>query len=187
MSHQQQSEHHHHQHESDTHRNSAFLLDALYCSEEHLEEQAARGDSFLDEEEEVGESCFPSSNTFKTNSESPILAEQDLFWENEELISLLSKEYQNEVMHRTLRTDPSLSEGRREAVEWMLKVTAHYSFSALTAVLAVDYLDRFLVSVHFQKEKPWMVQLTAVACLSLAAKVEETQVPLLLDLQVTNY
>ncbi|GLT70559.1 hypothetical protein SLA2020_426310 [Shorea laevis] len=31
-----------------------------------------------------------------------------------------------------------------------------------------------------------MIQLVAVACLSLAAKVEETQVPLLLDLQVRS-
>ncbi|KAH7523668.1 hypothetical protein FEM48_Zijuj06G0036300 [Ziziphus jujuba var. spinosa] len=185
MSHQQQSEHHHHQQESETHHNPAFLLEALYCSEEHLEEEeVVRGDSFQDEEEEVDESYYTSTNTYKTNSQSLMLVEQDLFWENEELISLLSKEGQNEPMHRTLQTDPSLVEARREAVGWMLKVIAHYSFSALTAVLAVDYLDRFLVSVHFQKEKPWMMQLTAVACLSLAAKMEETQVPLLLDLQV---
>ncbi|XP_065863687.1 cyclin-D3-1-like isoform X1 [Euphorbia lathyris] len=36
----------------------------------------------------------------------------------------------------------------------------------------------------FTRDKPWMPQLAAVACLFLAAKVEETQVPLLLDLQV---
>ncbi|XLR53872.1 hypothetical protein S83_004544, partial [Arachis hypogaea] len=43
--------------------------------------------------------------------------------------------------------------------------------------------DRFLLSFHFQREKPWMIQLASVTCISLAAKVEETQVPLLLDLQ----
>ena len=35
-----------------------------------------------------------------------------------------------------------------------------------------------------QKGKAWMMQLLAVACLSLAAKMEETEVPLILDLQV---
>ncbi|KAJ1396752.1 Cyclin-like [Sesbania bispinosa] len=45
---------------------------------------------------------------------------------------------------------------------------------------------RFLFSFRFQNGKPWMTQLAAVACLSLAAKVEETQVPLLLDLQVED-
>ncbi|TKY50957.1 Cyclin-D3-2 protein [Spatholobus suberectus] len=68
----------------------------------------------------------------------------------------------------------------------MLKVNAHYGFSALTATLAVTYLDRFLLSFHFQREKPWTIQLVAVTCISLAAKVEETQVPLLLDLQVQD-
>ncbi|KAF3446611.1 hypothetical protein FNV43_RR11791 [Rhamnella rubrinervis] len=175
-----QEKYHNHQQEPNTQQNAAsLLLDALYCSEEHLEEEV-RGD-FFQEEEEVDESYNYSSNTYKTSF--PIILEQDLFWENEELISLLSKEQQNEL-HATLQTDLSLAEARRDAVEWMFKVIAYYSFSALTAVLAVDYLDRFVVSFHFQKEKPWMIQLTAVACLSLAAKVEETQVPLLLDLQV---
>ncbi|KAH0451820.1 hypothetical protein IEQ34_019119 [Dendrobium chrysotoxum] len=34
--------------------------------------------------------------------------------------------------------------------------------------------------------KAWMTQLLAVACLSLAAKMEETEVPLSLDLQIAN-
>ncbi|KAL5726174.1 hypothetical protein ACHQM5_009241 [Ranunculus cassubicifolius] len=78
----------------------------------------------------------------------------------------------------------SLSIARQEAVEWMLKVDAQYGFSPLTVVLAVNYLDRFMASVSFQRDKPWMTQLAAVACLSVAAKMEEIQVPLLLDLQV---
>ena len=73
---------------------------------------------------------------------------------------------------------------RLQAVEWMMKVNARYGFSAVTAFLAINYLDRLLSSLHFQRDKPWMIQLAAVTCLSLAAKVEETQVPLLLDLQV---
>ncbi|XLT00450.1 hypothetical protein HN51_049801 [Arachis hypogaea] len=36
------------------------------------------------------------------------------------------------------------------------------------------------------REKPWMIQLASVTCISLVAKVEETQVPLLLDLQVED-
>jgi len=35
-----------------------------------------------------------------------------------------------------------------------------------------------------QQSKPWMFQLLSVACISLAAKMEETEVPILLDLQV---
>jgi cyclin D1/2/4 len=36
----------------------------------------------------------------------------------------------------------------------------------------------------FQEDKAWMTQLLSVACLSLAAKMEETSVPQSLDLQV---
>ncbi|KAA8537792.1 hypothetical protein F0562_027628 [Nyssa sinensis] len=157
-------------------QNLPSILDALYCEEEHWEEGESEN-YFVEEEEE--ESYYSNS----INIKPPFLLEQDLFWEDEELSSLFSKEQQNHL-YNVLETNPSLVDARREAVEWMLKVHAHYSFSALTAVIAMNYLDRFLFSFHFQREKPWMIQLAAVTCLSLAAKVEETQVPLLLDLQV---
>ena len=67
-----------------------------------------------------------------------------------------------------------------------MKVNAHYEFSAVTEFLAINYLDRLLSSLHSQRDKPWMIQLAVVTCLSLAAKVEETQVPLLSDLQVED-
>ncbi|KAE8680655.1 Cyclin-D3-2 [Hibiscus syriacus] len=73
---------------------------------------------------------------------------------------------------------------RKKALEWIFKVKAHHGFNALTIVLSVNYFDRFISSFNFRKDKSWMGQLAAVACLSLAAKVEEIQVPLLLDLQV---
>ncbi|CAK7347492.1 unnamed protein product [Dovyalis caffra] len=158
-------------------QNPTFLYDALYCSEENWEEEVSE-DYFQDEVE--GESYYSN----KQNT-SPILLEQDLSWEDEELSSLFAKEEQNQL-YKNLETNPSLARARCKAVEWILKVNAHYSFAALTAVLAVNYLDRFLFSVHLQKEKPWMGQLSAVACLSLAAKVEETEVPLLLDFQVED-
>lgn len=76
---------------------------------------------------------------------------------------------------------------RGEVVDWMLKVKAHYGFSALTAVLSINFFDRLMLSsLNFQDDKPWMIHLAAVTCLSLAAKVDEVQVPLLLDLQVED-
>ncbi|KAI3789276.1 hypothetical protein L2E82_02068 [Cichorium intybus] len=75
---------------------------------------------------------------------------------------------------------------RKEAVDWILTVKSHFGFTHLTAILAINYLDKFLSSLHFQKDKPWMIQLLAVTCLSLAAKVEQTEVPSLLDLQVVE-
>ncbi|KAH7838472.1 hypothetical protein Vadar_026927 [Vaccinium darrowii] len=44
--------------------------------------------------------------------------------------------------------------------------------------------SRFILSIRFQRDEPWMSQLATAGCLSLAAQDEETQVPLLLELQV---
>ncbi|XP_038978735.1 cyclin-D2-1-like [Phoenix dactylifera] len=72
---------------------------------------------------------------------------------------------------------------RQESVTWILKVHGYYRFRPLTAYLAVNYMDRFLSS-HRLPSNGWALQLLSVACLSLAAKMEETLVPSLLDLQV---
>ncbi|RAL47056.1 hypothetical protein DM860_017097 [Cuscuta australis] len=73
---------------------------------------------------------------------------------------------------------------RDEVLDWIAKVHSHFNFGPLCAYLAVNYLDRFLSAYELPGSKNWMMQLLAVACLSLAAKMEETEVPLSLDLQV---
>ncbi|XP_047983822.1 cyclin-D3-1-like [Salvia hispanica] len=140
------------------------LVDALYCSEEQW------NDVVQD---------LPDDNDVDTHTISLSLLEQDLFWDDDELHSLFSKESQTPI-------HPSLSLPRKESVDWILKTTSHYSFSPLTAILAVNFLDRFLSTLPDNDNQPWMMQLAAVTCLSLAAKVEETHVPLLLDLQVED-
>lgn len=159
--------------------NLPFLLDTLYCEENHWEEDV-REECFLRVEEEEEEESY-CSDASKPNH--PPLLERDLLCEDEELVSLFSKEEINNI-HSKLESNPLMAGARRQAVDWMLRVNAHYSFSALTAVLAVNYFDRFLCGFDVQGDKPWMTQLAAVACLSVAAKVEETHVPLLLDFQV---
>ncbi|EEF48597.1 cyclin-D4-1 [Ricinus communis] len=73
---------------------------------------------------------------------------------------------------------------RKEAIDWIGKVHAHFGFGPLSAYLSINYLDRFLSAYELPKGKDWMMQLLAVACLSIAAKMEETEVPIFLDLQV---
>ncbi|KAM3291502.1 cyclin-D3-1 [Capsicum chacoense] len=156
----------------------SFLLDALYC-----EEQEERwGDLLDDDDEEGGVIVNPKSDSLLPL----LLLEQDLFWEDEELLSLFTKETGTQCCFESFENDPLLCSARVDVVGWIMKVNAHYGFSALTAVLAVNYLDRFLSSLQYQNDKPWMIQLAAVTCLSLAAKVEETHVPLLLDFQVED-
>ncbi|XP_047306915.1 cyclin-D3-2-like isoform X2 [Impatiens glandulifera] len=176
-------EHHHHQQDTGHPQNQTMLpLDALYCEEE---------EEHYWEENGVVEVSVDNNN-------GPLLfSEQDLFWEDEEeLFSLFSKEQeqQQQQVHPTnglcssssTIMDSVLILARNEAVEWMLKAIAFHGFTPHTSILSINYLDRFLSSAHFQKDKPWMIQLLAVTCLSLAAKMEETQVPLLLDLQVED-
>ncbi|CAI9752876.1 unnamed protein product [Fraxinus pennsylvanica] len=113
------------------------IFDALYCEEERFDEVLGGGFDFQSPEIE-------DSNEIH-NKHLVFLFEHDRFWEDDELVTLLSKE----------------------------KKQVHLSYNEMNS-------DGSLI----MKDKPWMSQLTAVACLSLAAKVEETQVPLLLDLQV---
>lgn len=114
----------------------------------------------------------------------------DLPTEDDESISfLVEKEcdhmpqdgYLQRFQSRTL--DVSV---RQDGLSWILKVHAYYNFGPLTAYLAINYLDRFLSSYQMPQGKAWMLQLLSVSCLSLAAKMEETHVPLLLDLQIED-
>ncbi|OAY45618.1 cyclin-D3-1 [Manihot esculenta] len=172
----------------DEQQSSSFVLDSsLYCEEERWEEEAEEVC-----QNEILHVICDNNGTRKNPFFFPLssMLKQDLSWEDGELHSLFSKEEEEEQSQVSFynteeNADSCLSIARQQAVEWMLKVNAHYGFSALTAILAVNYLDRFLSS-YYQRDKPWMIQLVAVTCLSLAAKVEETQVPLLLDLQVED-
>ncbi|WOK92199.1 cyclin-D4-1-like [Canna indica] len=108
--------------------------------------------------------------------------------QSDEFLDLLvAKEYEympkGDYIER-LRSGALDSSIRRDAIEWILKVHAHCNFGPLSAYLSVNYLDRFLSNYELPKGKAWMTQLLSVACLSLAAKMEETEVPLYLDLQV---
>ncbi|XP_057810944.1 cyclin-D1-1-like [Salvia miltiorrhiza] len=75
---------------------------------------------------------------------------------------------------------------RAEFVAWILKVQCYYGFQPLTGYLSVNYFDRFLYCHQLPKMNGWPLQLLSVACLSLAAKMEERLVPSLLDLQVED-
>ncbi|XP_026459284.1 cyclin-D4-1-like [Papaver somniferum] len=71
---------------------------------------------------------------------------------------------------------------RRDSIHWIAKVIDYYDFGPLSAYLSANYLDRF-VSVNQLPANPCVMQLLAVTCLSLAAKVEETRRPPSLYLQ----
>eukprot|EP01018_Ginkgo_biloba_P007043 Gb_34092 [translate_table: standard] len=138
-------------------------------------------------DDEVGSSIFEGESV--EHLESTELAYlPDFPLEDDEAVSLLvqkesdhlpREDYLERFRNRALDIT-----ARQDAISWILKVQAHYNFGPLTAYLSINYLDRFLSSHCLPQGTGWPLQLLSVACLSLAAKMEETEVPLLLDLQV---
>ncbi|XP_073290762.1 cyclin-D3-2-like isoform X1 [Primulina huaijiensis] len=163
-------------------QNAPFsCFDFLYCEEEKWVECEG-------EEQESEVTLNKNSPDPKNPFFSPLfhVLEQYMFWEDEELESLFRKEREScSESYNSVETIYPFSLARKESVEWILRVNAYHGFSTTTAILAVNYFDRFIWSSNLLTySKPWMMQLAVVSCLSLAAKVEETHAPLLLDLQV---
>ncbi|CAM8903847.1 unnamed protein product [Rhodiola kirilowii] len=149
------------------------LLSGLYCDDETLD----NNDLNLDD------SCNPNPDSPRSSDldrSHVVLSDLDLAWDDAEIGSLLAKEEEQGCVE----VDSEFVEARKEAIEWMIRVCAVFSLSEVSVALGVSYFDRCLSGVGVSKEKPWMGQLAAVACLSLAAKMEEIDVPLLVDLQV---
>ncbi|GMI98051.1 hypothetical protein HRI_003474400 [Hibiscus trionum] len=98
---------------------------------------------------------------------------------------------EKEMMHlpgndyvKRLRTGDLDLSARREAIDWICKASAYFSFGPLSHCLSINYLDRFLSMYDLPRDKTWTIQLLAVACLSIAAKMEEIVVPSSVKLQV---
>ncbi|KAL7230616.1 hypothetical protein ACSBR2_008981 [Camellia fascicularis] len=122
---------------------------------------------------------------FKDDRSEPLI---DLPLQTEEsFYSMVEREREhlpkNDYLKRLRSGDLNL-DLRREALDWIWKAHAHYSFGPLSAYLSVNYLDRFLSVYELPRDKTWAAQLLALACLSLAVKLEETAVPLTVNLQV---
>ncbi|CAK9184789.1 unnamed protein product [Ilex paraguariensis] len=114
----------------------------------------------------------------------------DLPMQSDECLALM---IQSECEHlpasdylKSLKTGDLGLGAREEAVDWIVKAHSRFSFGPLCAYLSINYMDRFLSAYELPRGKAWMMQLLAVACLSLAAKMEETEVPLCIDLQVAE-
>ncbi|KAG8373851.1 hypothetical protein BUALT_Bualt11G0068200 [Buddleja alternifolia] len=108
----------------------------------------------------------------------------------------------SESLHATsrLKIDRSwLKCARSDAVKWILETRALFGYHYRTAYLSLIYFDRFFsrmtiaVSIYiyiwleFSDGKYWATRLLSVACLSLAAKIEESKVRLLHEYYVDGY
>ncbi|KAG2536608.1 cyclin-D5-1-like [Panicum virgatum] len=76
---------------------------------------------------------------------------------------------------------------RRDTVKWIIETRACFGFSHRTAYLAVAYFDRFCLHRCFDRSvMPWAARLLAVACVSLAAKMEEYRAPALSEFRADD-
>ncbi|MED6123424.1 Cyclin-D1-1 [Stylosanthes scabra] len=130
---------------------------------------------------EESQECSSESSSSSSSSSSlwPCTEESIACFMEHERNFVPGLEYVTRFQSRSLDAN-----AREESVAWILKVQAYYGFQPLTAYLSVNYLDRFLDSRQLPQTSGWSLQLLSVACLSLAAKMEEPLVPSLLDLQV---
>ncbi|XP_022775094.1 cyclin-D1-1-like isoform X2 [Durio zibethinus] len=145
-------------------------LPNLYCNEAATEVVSREAD---DDECEIV--------TFASDSDSFIDYDED------SLINMFDSEVDQMLESKVLSSFydlPDIVNARQEAVQWMLKVHSFYRFKPETAYLSINYLDRFLSARALPQGKGWPMQLLSVSCLSLAAKMEETTVPFLLDFQI---
>ncbi|XP_020230428.1 cyclin-D5-1 [Cajanus cajan] len=80
-----------------------------------------------------------------------------------------------------------LRSARVDAIDWIFNTQAKFGFKVETAYLSVTYFDRFLSKRSIDESRPWAIRLLSVACLSLAAKMEEQNVPPLSEYPIEEY
>lgn len=76
---------------------------------------------------------------------------------------------------------------RLDAINWILSTREILGFHFRTAYLSLTYFDRFISRRFIDKGKEWAIQLLSIACLSLAAKMEEQIVPSLSHYKAQGY
>ncbi|KAI7727360.1 hypothetical protein M8C21_003506, partial [Ambrosia artemisiifolia] len=76
---------------------------------------------------------------------------------------------------------------RLDTVNWIFSIREILGFNLSTAYLSLTYFDRFNSRRIIDSGKEWAIQLLGIACLSLAAKMEEQTVPLLSQFKAQGY
>ncbi|KAL4566062.1 hypothetical protein LXL04_030172 [Taraxacum kok-saghyz] len=167
------------------------LLSSLLCAEDN---ESLCYDS-ADAHKNVDDGFSSYGNYLKINQNLSIVKNHDPEYsvhdfplQSDECLSVLIKKECEQFVGldylKKLRNGNLDFVARQQAIDWIKKAHAHFNFGPLCAYLSINYLDRFLAVYEFPNDKAWMMQLLAVTCLSLASKMEENEVPLILDLQV---
>uniref|UniRef100_A0A0E0MP47 Uncharacterized protein n=1 Tax=Oryza punctata TaxID=4537 RepID=A0A0E0MP47_ORYPU len=80
----------------------------------------------------------------------------------------------------SLASEDWFRQARLSAVKWILEMRGYFGFGHRTAYLAIAYFDRFCLRRRVDREAmPWAARLLSIACVSVAAKMEEYRSPAL--------
>ncbi|XP_057249113.1 cyclin-D5-1 isoform X2 [Beta vulgaris subsp. vulgaris] len=122
---------------------------------------------------------FNSTNIEYFNANFDVISE---FEEDGYINILLQREINSGFTQRSQILPITTSKSsRNHAINYILHMGAMLGFQLQTAYLSLCYFDLFLSKRSIDEEKSWAIELILVACLSVAAKLEENKVPSLSD------
>ncbi|KAK9061907.1 hypothetical protein SSX86_019091 [Deinandra increscens subsp. villosa] len=105
--------------------------------------------------------------------------------------SLIERETQSNDSSCVICDDESTKNwfkcARLDAVNWIFSTREIWGFHFRTAYLSLTYFDRFNSRRVIDDGKEWAIELLGIACLSLAAKMEEQIVPSLSHFKAQGY
>ncbi|XP_076919450.1 cyclin-D5-1-like [Bidens hawaiensis] len=142
--------------------------------------------SLLCEEEDdiISSSSSSLTTQIKFNSNSTNTTSED----NDHFIrSLIQREAAESNYYGCVCTDDRFKCVRLDAINWIFTTREVLGFQFRTAYLSLTYFDRFNSRRLIDNGKEWAIQLLGVACLSLAAKMEEQAVPALSHYKAQGY
>ncbi|XP_030537917.2 LOW QUALITY PROTEIN: cyclin-D5-1-like [Rhodamnia argentea] len=147
--------------------------------------------SFLCQESEA---CLDDRGLVEEDDEFGDLSDRndgsgDCSLHDEEYLQMLFDRETRSGSKRDEALDPGkwITSARFNALSWILKTREVFGFRFQTAYLAMTYFDRFLSRRCIDSEKSWAITLLSVACLSLAAKMEELCAPPLSEYETEDY
>ncbi|KAM7252031.1 hypothetical protein ACFE04_023914 [Oxalis oulophora] len=149
--------------------------------------------SLLCEEETTDSCCFNKTSSSTTDlKHNPCFVFEDNNNINnidEYIQILILKEinFGNCCVHYNINNQIWLKDARLIAIQWILNTRENFGFHLQTAYLSITYLDHFLFKRSVGDDKLWAIRLLSVACLSIAAKMEECDVPALSAFVVPDY
>ncbi|KAL1190425.1 Cyclin-D5-1 [Cardamine amara subsp. amara] len=147
-------------------RDNLALSNFLLC---HESESSLNED---DDDNETIERSEPKNPHFASSSSTTTTIDDENYVA--ELVLKENQRFETEPMKTTS------SFHRLIAIDWILTTRTRFGFQHQTAYIAISYLDLFLKRrfIGLQRdESSWAIRLLSVACLSLAAKMEERIVP----------